>query len=68
MVYTMNRDSAANLTISSPLECHKSHTIVFDIVGVDVGFDNPIFAALELATKKLMRILQEKLLKKPQRC
>lgn len=44
----MNRDSAARLTISSPLEAHKSHTICFQIVGVDVGFENPIFAALEV--------------------
>lgn len=44
----MNRDASARLTISSPLEAHKSHTIVFDIVGVDVGLDNPIFACLEL--------------------
>jgi len=35
------------LTISSPLEAHKSHTIMFDMVGVDVGFENPIFACLE---------------------
>lgn len=47
-VYVLNRDSAANLTISSPLEAHKSHNIVFDITGLDCGFDNPIFAAIEL--------------------
>ena len=47
-VYVLNRDNAANLTISSPLEAHKSHTIVFSIVGMDVGFDNPMFAAIEL--------------------
>jgi splicing factor 3B subunit 3 len=47
-VYVLNRDSAANLTISSPLEAHKSHNITFDIVGLDCGFDNPIFAAIEL--------------------
>jgi hypothetical protein len=40
--------SAANLTISSPLEAHKSHNIVFSIVGLDCGFDNAIFAAIEL--------------------
>ena len=28
-VYIMNRDSNANLTISSPLEAHKSHTLVY---------------------------------------
>ena len=48
LVYILNRDNAANLTISSPLEAHKSHTIVFSIVGTDVGFDNPVFAAIEL--------------------
>jgi splicing factor 3B subunit 3 len=47
-VYVLNRDNAANLTISSPLEAHKSHNIVFNIVGLDCGFDNPIFAAIEL--------------------
>lgn len=44
----MNRDAAARLTISSPLEAHKSHTLVFDITGIDVGFENPMFACLEL--------------------
>ena len=48
LVYILNRDTAARLTISSPLEAHKSSTICFDLVGVDVGFDNPIFAALEV--------------------
>ena len=48
LVYVLNRDSAANLTISSPLEAHKSHTLVFSITGLDAGFDNPIFAAIEL--------------------
>jgi splicing factor 3B subunit 3 len=48
LVYIMNRDAAARLTISSPLEAHKSHTLVFGIVGIDVGFENPMFACLEL--------------------
>eukprot|EP00879_Flechtneria_rotunda_P026322 GHRR01028059.1.p1 GENE.GHRR01028059.1~~GHRR01028059.1.p1 ORF type:complete len:429 (+),score=125.84 GHRR01028059.1:208-1494(+) len=47
-VYVLNRDSAANLTISSPLEAHKSHNIVFSMCALDCGFDNPIFAAIEL--------------------
>ncbi|GMH98623.1 hypothetical protein TrVE_jg11947 [Triparma verrucosa] len=49
LVYVMNRDSNNNTTISSPLSAHKSSTITFDCVGVDVGFDNPVFAALELS-------------------
>ncbi|KAK3409052.1 spliceosome-associated protein 130 A [Eucalyptus grandis] len=48
LVYVLNRDTAARLTISSPLEAHKSHTITYSICGVDCGFDNPIFAAIEL--------------------
>lgn len=48
LVYIMNRDSSARLTISSPLEAHKSHTLVFSVVGVDVGFENPMFACLEI--------------------
>lgn len=47
LVYIMNRDAAARLTISSPLEAHKGFTIVYDILGLDVGFDNPVFACLE---------------------
>ena len=48
LVYILNRDSSARLTISSPLEAHKAHTIVHHLVGVDVGFENPMFACLEL--------------------
>jgi len=48
LVYILNRDAAANLTISSPLEAHKNQAIVHHIVGLDVGFENPTFAALEV--------------------
>eukprot|EP00048_Salpingoeca_helianthica_P016590 m.233134 g.233134 ORF g.233134 m.233134 type:complete len:1196 (+) comp18997_c0_seq1:31-3618(+) len=47
LVYIMNRDSAARLTISSPLEAHKAFTIVTHCTGLDVGFENPLFACLE---------------------
>lgn len=47
-VYVLNRDNQANLTISSPLEAHRSHHIVFDIASLDVSFNNPVFAAIEL--------------------
>jgi splicing factor 3B subunit 3 len=47
-VYILNRDSSNKMAISSPLEAHKPHAIVFDLVGVDVGYDNPLFACLEL--------------------
>lgn len=48
LVYILNRDAAANLTISSPLEAHKNAAIIHHIVGLDVGFENPMFAALEV--------------------
>ncbi|KAI8824396.1 CPSF A subunit region-domain-containing protein [Fimicolochytrium jonesii] len=48
LVYILNRDASTKLTISSPLEAHKSHTLVHDIVGVDVGFENPVFACIEV--------------------
>jgi len=48
LVYVLNRDAAANLTISSPLEAHKPNAIIHHIVGVDVGFENPLYAALEV--------------------
>ncbi|KAF9016376.1 hypothetical protein BDZ89DRAFT_1166289 [Hymenopellis radicata] len=48
LVYILNRDAAANLTISSPLDAHKNSAIIHHIVGLDVGFENPMFAALEV--------------------
>ncbi|PWN49180.1 putative splicing factor 3B subunit 3 [Violaceomyces palustris] len=48
LVYILNRDAAANLTISSPLEAHRPNGIIHSIVGVDVGFENPLFASLEV--------------------
>ena len=48
LVYIMNRDASNRLTISSPLEAHKAQTVVLCTCGVDVHFDNPTFACLEL--------------------
>uniref|UniRef100_A0A0E0JVA8 DNA damage-binding protein 1 n=1 Tax=Oryza punctata TaxID=4537 RepID=A0A0E0JVA8_ORYPU len=48
LVYVLNRDAAARLTISSPLEAHKSNTLTFSLTALDCGFDNPVFAAIEL--------------------
>lgn len=47
-MYILNRDAQARLTISSPLEAHKSNTLVYHMVGVDVGYENPTFACLEI--------------------
>ena len=48
LVYVLNRDSHNHVTISSPLEANKSQTIVFTTEGLDVGYDNPLFACLEI--------------------
>ena len=48
LVYVLNRNSQAELTISSPLEAHKPQTLVFALVALDVGYANPVFAALEV--------------------
>ena len=48
LVYVLNRNAQAELTISSPLEAHKPGTLVFDLIALDVGYENPIFATLEV--------------------
>lgn len=48
LVYVLNRNAQAELTISSPLEAHKPQSLVFALVALDVGYDNPIFAVLEV--------------------
>ena len=48
LVYIFNRDNTGKITVTSPLEAHKANTICHGIAGVDVGYDNPTFAALEV--------------------
>ncbi|GKY94241.1 hypothetical protein MPSEU_000389900 [Mayamaea pseudoterrestris] len=48
LVYVLNRDAEGTPTIASPLEAHRSRTLTFATVGVDNGYDNPIFACIEL--------------------
>lgn len=48
LVYVLNRDSAANVTISSPLEAPSPASLLYHIVALDVGHDNPVFASLEV--------------------
>ena len=45
--YTLNRDNKASLTISSPLPAHKANVLCLDLCGLDVGYENPLFATLE---------------------
>ena len=54
-VYILNRDASANLTISSPLEAHKTNTLVYSCTGVDVGYENPTFACIEVDYSELDR-------------
>jgi splicing factor 3B subunit 3 len=46
-VYVLHQE-AEQLVVSSPLEAHRSHNICFDVVGLDVGFENPLYACLEI--------------------
>lgn len=48
IVYVLNRNAQAALTISSPLEAHKPGILVFDLIALDVGYENPVFAAIEV--------------------
>lgn len=47
----LNRNSEGKLFPSSPLEAHKNNTIVTDLIAVDQGYDNPLYAALEVDYK-----------------
>lgn len=48
LVYVLNRNAEGKLFPSSPLEAHKAHTLVTHIIAVDQGYDNPLYAALEM--------------------
>ncbi|CDK25213.1 unnamed protein product [Kuraishia capsulata CBS 1993] len=47
LVYTLRRDEKDKLIISSPLEANKNKTLTFEVTALDVGFENPLFAAIE---------------------
>lgn len=59
LVYVLNRDSSGNITIASPLEAHRPRTIVFDLVGVDNGYDNPMFASLEVQYLEVEEMIEQ---------
>jgi splicing factor 3B subunit 3 len=48
LVYVLNRDAAGQLVMASPLEAHRTRTITYAVCALDNGYDNPIFATLEL--------------------
>ena len=49
LVYVLNRNAAGETTLASPLEAHRNATLTVDMVGLDNGYDNPLFGVLELA-------------------
>ncbi len=52
-VYQLVRDeSATQLELSSPLEAHRSNTATHALTALDVGYENPMFAALEQSYEK----------------
>jgi len=59
LVYVLNRDATGKPTMASPLEAHRARTITFDAVGVDNGYDNPMFATLELQYKEVEDMLAD---------
>ncbi|KAI0150038.1 CPSF A subunit region-domain-containing protein [Hypoxylon sp. NC0597] len=52
-IYVLNRNTQAELTISSPLEAHRHGTLVLSLVALDVGYANPVFASLEIDYSEL---------------
>ena len=44
-VYVIAREDE-KMIIQSPREAHKSHTICMDVVALDMGNDNAMFACL----------------------
>lgn len=48
-VNLVNIDS---VSIASPLEANRSRILTVDLVAVDVGYDNPLFAAIEIDYSK----------------
>uniref|UniRef100_A0AC34GZQ7 Splicing factor 3B subunit 3 n=1 Tax=Panagrolaimus sp. ES5 TaxID=591445 RepID=A0AC34GZQ7_9BILA len=68
LVYIMNRDAQANLTISSPLEAHRSYSICYAVIGLDVGFENPTFACLEVEYEEADQDPSGEIAKNVQQC
>jgi splicing factor 3B subunit 3 len=48
LIYTLTRSTQGGISISSPLEAHKPQTLMYCLIGLDVAYDNPMFAAIEL--------------------
>lgn len=51
--YILNRDPTGRLALGSPLEAHKSYQICFGLCSLNVGYENPVFASLEVNYESL---------------
>ena len=48
LVYPIRKDDEDRYIATSPLEAHQQDTVCFDLCALETGFDNPLFAALEV--------------------
>lgn len=50
IVYVITRDNQQGgvPVLSSPLETSRPNCLTIDCIGVDVGYENPIFACIEV--------------------
>jgi splicing factor 3B subunit 3 len=46
--YVLARDATELVSVQSPLEAHKTGVVTHALVALDVAFENPMFAALEV--------------------
>ena len=52
LVYVLNHNqeggSGTKIAVASPLEAHRTRTLCLATVGIDNGYDNPMFACIEI--------------------
>ncbi|KAF1998452.1 hypothetical protein P154DRAFT_578032 [Amniculicola lignicola CBS 123094] len=47
IAYLLQRAGRSDVTISSPLEAHRPQSLMYCLVALDQGVDNPVFASIE---------------------
>lgn len=47
LIFKLERDESS-IALSSPLESNRPNTVTFAMIGLDNGYENPLFAALEV--------------------
>ena len=48
IAFLTKRENLDDFAISSPIEANLENLICFDIVGIDIGYENPFFVSLEV--------------------